>query len=103
MNQIERITEMEEKLNHARKALDVFSEALAAYRDVQDDLRALSDYYGSVEWRKDFEDDEQGALPKDLPRGVLSEDAVYDLLTDNRELLTETLETAADITKWGIS
>ena len=42
MNQIERITEMEEKLNRARKALDVFSEALAAYRDVQDDLRALS-------------------------------------------------------------
>ena len=101
MTQIERITEMEKRLNEARAALDGFSEALSAYADVQEELRILAAYYEGDEWRGDFEDDEAGKLPKDLPRGVLSEDAVYDLLTDNRELLTEMLETAADITKWG--
>ena len=66
-------------------------------------LRELAAYYDGGEWRADFEDDEAGKLPNDLPRGVLTEDAIYDLLTDNRELLTEMLETAADITKWGIA
>ncbi|MBR6321871.1 MAG: DUF4298 domain-containing protein [Lachnospiraceae bacterium] len=103
MTQIERITEMEKRLDSARAALDSFSEALTSYAEVQEALRELASYYESGEWRADFEDDEAGKLPADLKRGVLSEDAVYDLLTDNRELLTEMLETAADITKWGIA
>jgi hypothetical protein len=36
---------------------------------------------------KDYEDDEAGKLPEDLKRGVLSEDAVYNLLTDHHELI----------------
>ena len=103
MTQIERITEMEKRLNEARAVLDAFSEALSAYADVQEELRILASYYEGDQWRADFEDDEAGKLPEDLTRGVLTEDAVYDLLTDNRELLTEMLETAADITKWGIA
>ena len=35
----------------------------------------------------DFEADEEGKLPADLKRGVLSEDAVYDLITEHRELM----------------
>jgi hypothetical protein len=46
---------------------------------MQDDLQKLSDYYGSKQWRKDFEADEQGLYPEDLKRGVLSEDGVYNL------------------------
>ena len=46
----------------------------------------LSDYYGSTQWMQDYEDDEAGKFPMDLKRGVLSEDAVYDLFTENRDL-----------------
>ena len=49
-------------------------------------FKKLSDYYGSSRWMKDFEADEAGKLPRDLKRGVLSEDAVWDLLSENREL-----------------
>jgi len=45
-------------------------------------LKILIDYYEGPLWREDFEADEAGKLPKDLKRGVLSEDAVYNLLTD---------------------
>ena len=34
----------------------------------------------------DYELDESGLLPKELKRGVLSEDAVYDLLEEAEEL-----------------
>ena len=34
------------------------------------------------QWRKDFEADEAGKLPQDLKRGVLSEDGLWNLLSD---------------------
>ena len=43
-------------------------------------LKALSEYYGSPAWKRDFAADEAGILPEELSRGVLSEDGVYDLL-----------------------
>ena len=48
-------------------------------------LKALSDYYGSPAWKRDFAADEAGHLPKDLKRGVLSEDGIYDLLEKHGE------------------
>lgn len=47
----------------------------------------MSDYYGSKQWREDFEADEQGLYPEDLKRGVLSEDGVYNLLEQNKEIM----------------
>jgi hypothetical protein len=38
-------------------------------------------------------------LPADLPAGVLSEDLVYDLITDVRDLAIQMLEQATEILK----
>ena len=91
MEQIERIQEMETCLYVSEKAFRELSEALSAFEGIQNQFRKLSDYYGSDLWMRDYEDDEAGKLPKDLKRGVLSEDAVYDLITENRELLVRML------------
>ncbi len=87
--QTARIREMEENLNEARAALDLLEEALERYAAAKDRMDALDAYYSSPLWRKDFEDDEAGLLPpvEELPRGVLSEDAAYDVLTDRARLL----------------
>ena len=45
-------------------------------------LGELVRYYESGQWLRDYELDEQGLLPPDLKRGVLSQDGVYDLLED---------------------
>ena len=45
-------------------------------------LKALSDYYSSSAWKRDYAADEAGLLPKDLKRGVLSEDGIYALLEE---------------------
>ena len=47
-----------------------------------DQLKALSEYYSSDTWKRDFAADEAGLLPKDLKRGVLSEDGIYALLEE---------------------
>lgn len=47
-------------------------------------ISELEIYYASEEWKQDFEADEAGLLPEKLPRGVLSEDGLYELLEDYR-------------------
>ena len=46
-------------------------------------LGELSAYYISDAWKRDFAADEAGLLPKDLKRGVLSEDGIYNLLEES--------------------
>lgn len=87
MKQIERIEKMEKCLDESVKAIRDLCAALERYEASFASLKKLSDYYGSTLWMKDFEDDEAGKLPEGLKRGVLSEDTVYDLLTDHHELV----------------
>jgi hypothetical protein len=49
----------------------------------------LTDYYIGGQWLSDYMADERGELPPGLKRGVLAEDTVYDLFTQNRALLEE--------------
>ena len=86
MNQTERIKHMERQLDRASLAVMQLSNALEQYAEAQEALAQLSSYYGSKEWKDDFAADETGLLPQDLKRGVLSEDAVWNVLSDNREL-----------------
>ena len=86
MNQIKRIESMEEKYIKSQKAIKELNKALKEYSQAQDSIRELAAYYSSPEWKKDFIDDEKGKLPKDLKRGVLSEDGIYNLLDDNIEM-----------------
>ena len=80
MNQLERIRYMERLLDfviEARKEQPIDLEKSAR---IQEALRILAEYYTSDEWKQDFADDEAGLLPKDLKRGVLSEDGIWNLL-----------------------
>ena len=83
---IRRIEEMETRLNRAVHCLNQLEEALEQFEAVQEDIRILSAYYESPQWREDFEADEAHLLPADLPRGVLSEDGIYNVLGKNEEL-----------------
>lgn len=86
-NQIERIQYMEQILDEALEAVKELSDALEKYCVLKTRIAELADYYDGPDWRKDFEDDCEGKIPRNLKRGVLSEDAVYNLLTDNQCLL----------------
>ena len=84
--QICRIEEMELALDRATSAVDAMEKALERYRAAQDDIRLLEGYLNSEERRADLEADEAGKLPSDLRRGVLSEDAIWNLLDRKDEL-----------------
>lgn len=87
MDRIKRIQKMEEKLDTSAAAVQALETALELYKNTP--LQEVFDYYFSPQWQEDFKADERGELPPDLKRGVLAEDTVYNLFTQNRTLLEE--------------
>ena len=84
--QIARIRLMERRLNSASAAVKRLEAALDKWEAAQEAIAALNEYYGSDLWKQDLADDEAGRLPAGLKRGVLSEDGIWNLLTDAREV-----------------
>lgn len=81
-NTIDRIKFMEQLLDEIQEINQNTPELITVDLQVQIKIRILENYLDSGQWLKDYEYDEQGKLPPDLKRGVLSEDALYNLLTD---------------------
>ena len=77
---------MEQLFDFVWEAIKERPLSLEKYEEVKKAIASLSGYYDSEEWRRDYEADEAGLLPKDLKRGVLSEDGIWNLLSDWREL-----------------
>ena len=75
-----------DRIERVEKYERLFDEATV--RPDEEKLRLLDAYYTSGEWREDYEADERGEFPPDMKRGVLSQDALYDLLervNDNQD------------------
>ena len=86
MKRIDRITRMEGLLDKSMEVIGRLEQALVDFNALSPDIAELEAYYTSPQWRKDFEADEAGKLPKDLKRGVLSEDGVWNVLEEYRRL-----------------
>ena len=92
---IARIKEMEDRYHEVTRVLGELDMAIEEYNDFKDELATLKDYMESGQWKKDFEADEAGLVPKDLPREVLSEDALYDLLSGADKIIAFAKESFA--------
>jgi len=81
----------EERIARITKMESFFDKIQAAYSDndniikdieIETMLRELKEYYENGQWRADFEADERGELPANLKRGILTEDAIYNLFCE---------------------
>ena len=84
---LERIQQMEERFDSLERMVRALEEALQEEGGLRENFGVLQDYMDSGQWLKDYEADEKGRIPKEIKRGVLSQDALYDLLTEAREIL----------------
>lgn len=87
---IERIKKMEIILDQLTEIFSKSDETLDVLMGSLPKLKELVEYY-ETDWREDHRADEQNEIPKNLKRGVLSEDAVYNLLFDYR-IMTKKME-----------
>ena len=89
---------MEQHFNRISHAVIKLSAALEDYAEAQKAISELQAYYCSDDWKQDFADDEAGRLPQDLRRGVLSEDGIWNVLSDSQALNIRMLELVKEIT-----
>jgi hypothetical protein len=82
-----KISQMEEILDTAKQKMDALEQSIADLKAYQSKIQELEAYYTSPQWKEDFAMDEAGKLPKNLKKGVLSEDGIYNVLERNKELL----------------
>ena len=52
-----------------------------------ENICTLNEYLDSGQWQADFEADERGEISKDIPRGVLAEDSLYNALDRLQDVL----------------
>ena len=82
-----RVREMEDRYDEVTRVLAGLDEAISEFNDYKSDLMTLREYMESGQWKADFESDEAGLIPKDMKRGVLSEDGLYELLQGADKIL----------------
>ena len=77
---------MENILDKATYMMDTLEKKIAEYEEFQSAINKLEAYYTSQQWKDDYAMDEAGKYPEKLKRGVLSQDAVWNMLERNKEL-----------------
>ena len=77
---VERVSRMEALFDRLSSALRDAPERIAEDAELREAAGALAAYQTSGDWLRDYELDERGLLPAELKRGVLSQDALYELL-----------------------
>ncbi|MBO5301886.1 MAG: DUF4298 domain-containing protein [Peptococcaceae bacterium] len=78
---IERIQQMELYFDALQHAVNISADAIKQDKTLDSMLQALLQYYEHGQWITDYTLDEAGLLPAALKRGVLSQDGLYNLLT----------------------
>jgi len=89
MTQAERIRSMQDIFDQTEQAVASLFGALARFQELQPRLHQLEAYYTQGQWLQDYQDDENGRIAPDIPRGVLSQDGLYNLLAERDRLLDE--------------
>lgn len=88
------IKEKEEFHNSFSDLLDQINVKLDEWEILLPKYKQLMDYYGSQQWREDYESSEKNEFPQDLACGILAEDTLYNLFGAQRELALRMLKAA---------
>ena len=83
-----RITKNEERLDSLTQCIKSLKKSLESFKKNKKNQILLNDYYGSKEWFKDKDDFENGKI-SNIKAGVLSEDAVWNMNEEVRDLIDE--------------
>ena len=99
MEQLERIQKMEGHLNKYAQVLADAQKALEQLEQSQTEYIQLRDYYTGQDFFDDLEYLNSPEFPENIAFGVLSEDAVYDLMGEHFETAINLLDLSSSMLK----
>ncbi|AVM56412.1 DUF4298 domain-containing protein [Bacteroides heparinolyticus] len=93
------VSQMESFLDRHSALLEQMSDLLERFDKSQEEYKQLREYYHSEQYLIDVQQADRGKIPAGVKCGVLSEDAVYNMIGDNYDTAVRMLEVATGILK----
>ena len=93
------VSQMEGILDRHSALLEQMSDLLERFDKSQEEYKQLREYYHSEQYLIDMEQADRGNIPAGVKCGVLSEDAVYNMIGNNYDTAVRMLEVATGILK----
>lgn len=94
---LENIKQMELLLTELDKKMSEAEAYFIQWKEVQNQFKTLVEYYHSPQWIADYEASNNGEFPKEISCGVLSEDAIYDLISRRYQWAISNLKVITNI------
>lgn len=94
-----RIDRMSKFLLKRQELTDRLEELLDELDGGREEFEELKDYLSSEQRMLDLDADENGEIPENINRAVLSQDELYNLLEANHEAAIHMMESAVDMLK----
>ena len=98
---IERIVENEEMLDEVMDNIKKLDIEINRFKNNKKNIKLLNKYYGSKEWFKDKEMVENKKI-NNVKAGVLSEDMVWNMLDDMKDILKDMKDIVKEYERNGI-
>lgn len=98
---IERIVENEEMLDEVMDNIKKLDIEINRFKNNKKNIKLLNKYYGSKEWFKDKEMVENKKI-NNVKAGVLSEDMVWNMLDDIKDILKDMKDIVKEYERNGI-
>lgn len=92
MKDYEHIKVHEETLDFYEEKIKELQVLVDGLNEHYEDYQNLVNYYYSDDWTRDFDEDNRGLIPVDIKRGVLSEDGIYNVLSDVNDIALDLIE-----------
>ncbi|MDQ0222398.1 DUF4298 domain-containing protein [Streptococcus moroccensis] len=98
MESLDRIKEMGERYDVSITQLEELRARLALLKANKTNYNTLLDYY-SQDWAGDYEASNLPDFPREANHAILSQDAIFDLVSDYQSLAIEMIEVALSYLK----
>ena len=97
--EIEKVKEYQDIYDKHLSTINQVQKSLKLLKKSQKEYKKLLDYYYSEQFTKDFDDSNTFPIPDGMDLGILSEDAIFDLIGENYNLGIELMEIGLKIIK----
>lgn len=96
---IEEVKKYEAILNKQTELIQKLDKTIDEFVKNKKEYMKLRDYYNSEKYFEDLAKDKNGEYPEDLPRGIFSEDGIFDLFGEQFNIGMKMAETGLDTIK----
>ena len=89
---LKNIDNMEKIFNELELSLKDMEKSFKKWKRLYPKFKKLVEYYDSEQWKKDYDNVNNGKLKPKWPHWILSEDAIYDFYNDQRKLCEDMIK-----------